>query len=157
MKTTRGYEVNKVRPRVVYIAGPYAAPDETTRLENVSRATQLALLASLFGYAPLVVHPSIEAGAYGDDNDLEVRERGLLIVGELCRATAAVGGACWVIARDDGSLSEGTKRDLAAYESAFVCWNDRLARRGHGAIYDTVIHTWAEWTAMLPEDLLRAP
>lgn len=101
-------------PTLVYVAGPFrGAP-----LLNSARAATVSALAVRQGYAPICVHPAIEAGAYGNDDVPEERERGLAAVIALVELVARNGGELWVILRDDGTPSEGTRREVAAYEAA---------------------------------------
>lgn len=115
-----------------YIAGPFAGPDQT---ENVRRACALSLWAVRQGYAPICVHPGIAAGAYGDDAVPADRERGLVACEALVRCVADdPASRMLVILRDDGKMSTGTDREVAA-------WIDE---RGP---FEVVVRTWAEWVA----------
>lgn len=96
----------------VYVAGPFARdPDNNTRV-----AVMVARFATHKGFAPLVVHPSILAGAYGDDNHPEERDAGIECALSLLKLVADhPHGELWVIERDDGTLSEGTAMELEAW------------------------------------------
>lgn len=109
----------------VYIAAPYADPSPTVRAWHVARACLLGRLALECGHAPVVVHPSIAAGVYGDDSDPVQRERGL-------RAALEIVDGCdelWALLRDDGTLSEGMAKEWGAFSGPIGCG------------------TWAQWRA----------
>ena len=61
----------------VYIAGPYTADTAEGRERNVARAAQLSRYAVQCVYAPIIPHPAILAGGYGDDAIEAEREAGL--------------------------------------------------------------------------------
>ena len=118
----------------VYIAGPYGDPDPLQIDLNVRRASALARLAVAEGLAPLVVHPAILAGAYGDDYNPQERAAGLdcsLSLVETVRRHS--GGQLWVLTRHDGELSPGTKLELQAWQG--VPRGRRHFRRG----------SWSQW------------
>lgn len=121
---------------LVYVAGPYAGTREGIAV-NVARALALGRWAVAGGHAPIVTHLFGAAGLYGapDEQDDGTSRRDALASG--CALAAAVGGArgiFWGIARDDGSMSEGTAAELAAFR-----------RAGTGAFVS--VQTWAEWLA----------
>lgn len=115
---------------LVYVAGPFAG----ARLTNAARAAAVSAIAVARGYAPVCVHPAIEAGAYGRDDPPSERERGLAAVCALVELVARNGGELWVILRDDGTPSAGTRREMEAYAKAgglrvraapWVVWESR--------------------------------
>lgn len=115
---------------IVYIAGPYAGLVDT----NVARASELSRFAVSLGIVPLCLHGSIQAGAYGDDDHPEERERGLERACDVAALVARSGGQIWVITRDDGTLSSGTERELAAW-----------LRATRDTFTPPSIKTWAQW------------
>ena len=97
----------------VYIAATYADPSPTVRAWHVARACLLGRLVLECGHAPVVVHPSIAAGVYGDDADPRERERGL-------RAALEVMDGCghlWALLRDDGTMSSGTAEEWRLFRA----------------------------------------
>lgn len=104
----------------IYVAGPFAAQEHPLPVPvglHVTRAAAVASWATRMGYAPLVVHPAIAAGAYGDDDDPDDRRMGLAATVELVRLVAShPAGELWLITRDDGTLSSGTAGELRAWE-----------------------------------------
>lgn len=125
------------RRRPVYIAGPYRGDV----VVNVQRAAELGRHAVDQGLAPYVPHVHgflgvLGAGTGGDD----ARTEGRAI--SCCLSIVHLfGGAepsdplapwLWVIARDDGTLSAGTLRELEEWDGI-----------------DPVIRTWAEWQAAM--------
>lgn len=98
----------------VYIAGPFGDPSPTVRAWHVARASLLGRLALECGHAPVVVHPSIAAGVYGDDADPAQRERGLRAALEVMRGCDEM----WVLLRDDGTKSDGVRAERRAWNLA---------------------------------------
>lgn len=118
----------------VYVAGPYAGDTEAEILVNVHRACCLARLAVASQLAPIVVHPAIEAQAYGRDEIPQERAAGLDCALALVELTARhSGGKLWILTRGDGSLSTGTARELEAWKGV---------RRGHREVRRG---SWAQW------------
>ena len=125
---------------IVYIAGPYAASSDEERTENVRRIGEVARFALSLGFAPITVHAAIEAGHYGDDSDPEARARGLDATCEIAGRIALSGGHFFAIRRDDGSLSDGTKREhdavlkSGAQKTAMICltWNEWKGAQSDG-------------------------
>jgi len=118
----------------VYIAGPFGDPDPIRVAFNVQRAMFLGRLAALEGKAPLVVHPMIHGGIYGDDNDPAARSHGTACSMALLRTIMLTShGRLWVLHDDDGNLSPGTKAEVAAWLRYRK--GDRALRRG----------TWETW------------
>lgn len=111
----------------VYIAGPFAGPSPTVRAWNVARASLLGRLALECGHAPVVVHPSIAAGAY--DADPAQRERGLRAALEVMRGCDAL----WALLRDDGTMSSGTAKEWREFDG-----------KAEGL-------TWAGWRGRIPD------
>jgi len=126
--------------RQVYIAGPYAANDWDGIVANCQRAIELGAYAARIGLCPIVPHSMGIAGVYGDPDeaDPETRERAIACGVRMAGAVAAGGGEFWAIAREDGSLSEGTRDEQAEYL--------RLAYHR-----EVVVRTWAEWVAFMAE------
>lgn len=130
-------------PAPVYIAGPYGDPDPAIVALNVRRAVLLGRFAFGLGLAPLVIHPLIIAIA-GDDTDPAIRERGiawsLALLDGIARHTE---GVLFVISRDDGALSAGTRTEVLRWRSARglaeVADGDAGISRG----------TWAQWSRAL--------
>lgn len=96
---------------IVYIAAPYGGDIE----DNVVRASALALHAVELGRAPLVIHPAIQAGAYGADDVPEERARGLRVAVALVRMVATVGGELWVLLTAEGGVTPGVRAEMNAY------------------------------------------
>lgn len=103
---------------LVYVAAPYGASSPQVRERNRRRACALARLAVQEGLAPVVVHPGIELGAYGDDDVPEDRQRGLEVACRLVQAVAEAGGYLWLLEADDHRLSLGCGAELLAWEDA---------------------------------------
>ena len=99
----------------VYIAGPYHADTLEERAENVRRVGVLSRHAVALGLVPVSVHAAVEAGHFGRDDVPEDRAAGLWASTQLAAGIARLGGLLWVIRRDDGSLSEGTQREVQAF------------------------------------------
>lgn len=121
----------------MYIAAPYAAPTPEGIAENVRRACLLARYAVSQGLAPVVLHPAIAAGAYGDEASPEERERGLQCAVEIARTVAAAGGRLWLIMSPHRDVSEGSALELVQfmqYACRTIPWDITLSMR-----------TWAEW------------
>ena len=102
--------------RLAYIAAPCGAPTPEGRAENARRAVALAALAAAWGRAPICVHPLIEAGVFGDDNDPNDRARGLACCMAQAEAVARADGELWLLLRDGGWISDGCRRELEAWE-----------------------------------------
>lgn len=126
--------------QLVYIAGPYKGKDRAEESGNVLRAAALSRLAIREGLSPIVVHPGIYLGAYGDDADDEQRAQGLDVAAEIVRAVAESGGAIWVIQRDDKTLSEGTEVEVSAYRRA-----SRKISNRHPLPSHVIERTWSQW------------
>ena len=140
-------------PEPVYIAAPFAGPDEDAVAKNVHRAVGLARLATESGYAPLVIHPAIHAGCYGNDDSPEDRARGLRIAVELVGLVATNPyGRLWVLARDDGSLSSGCAIELEHFVRVRTISSNAAPVQDHGAFQNNVeIRTWEEWQQWRPD------
>lgn len=120
--------------RFVYIAAPYRAATSAERAENVRRAGVLSRLALHLKFAPVCVLAAVEAGHFGRDGVPEDREEGLNAATALCRMVAKQRGQLWIIMRDDGTLSEGCRREEVAYNCA-------VAREAQWVL----VKTWAAW------------
>ena len=119
--------------QLVYIAGPYRASDRSEEARNVLKASALSRLAIRKGLSPIVVHPGIYLGAYGDDSDHRDRAAGLKVATRIVEAVAMSGGAIWVLLDENGGLSEGTGAELRTY------------RKNSEA--EASVKTWDEWVA----------
>ncbi len=111
----------------VYIAASFADPSPTVRAWHVARACLLGRLALECGHAPVVVHPSIAAGVYGDDADPRERERGLRAALEVMRGCDAM----WALLRDDGTMSYGTAGEWREFDGkaealTWAGWRGRI-------------------------------
>ena len=113
--------------RPCYIIAPYAGDVD----RNVARACLLGRLALAHGLAPVVVHPAIRAGVYGDDDVAEERERGLAASIEVALLVVMAFGDVWVLSNDDGSLSDGCAREWRA------CGEYAKPRNRHGWRFGT--------------------
>lgn len=118
----------------VYVAAPFADPSPTVRAWHVARACLLGRLALECGHAPVVVHPSIAAGVYGDDEVPHERERGLRAALEVMRGCDAL----WALLRDDGTMSAGTAEECRLFDG-----NPQAL-------------AWAGWRCRVPDVLLPA-
>lgn len=121
----------------VYIAGPYAAPTPEERTENVRRVGVLSRHAVALGLVPVSVHAAVDAGHFGRDDVPEDRAAGLWASTQLAAGVARLGGLLWVIRRDDGSLSEGTHREVQAFMAVAP---DGMYLPGA---------TWSEWSGIV--------
>jgi hypothetical protein len=113
----------------VYIAGPFTDPRPEVVAWHVARACLLGRLATECGHAPVVVHPSIAAGVYGDDAVAWQRERGLRAALEVMHGCDAL----WALLRDDGTMSSGTAGE----------WRDFDGK--------AEALTWAGWRGRIPD------
>ena len=89
-----------------YISAPLRLGDRT---RNVNRAKALGRLAQRRGLAPIVVHV---LGDVFDMDDKVAFECDLAIVS----AVAKEGGVLWVLLTDEGSVTEGCRLEVEAYE-----------------------------------------
>lgn len=125
--------VQPPRARFCYVAGPFAGSTREEVARNVHRAAMLGrYMLDTYGWVPIVVHPSIQAGVYGDDSVPEQRDYGIAAVSHILNLVASQDGVVVVIARDDGALSAGTQRELDALKSI----------NPDAQIF---VKTWAEW------------
>jgi len=108
---------NRTPGLLVYVAGPYRADTEEEREQNVRLACRVAHAVVLAGGIPVVVHPAILHGVYGEpsDSDPVERERGVANTLTLALYVRNAGGLCVAITRDDGSLSQGTRDEVALF------------------------------------------
>lgn len=112
--------------RLVYVAGPYRADTEEERLAHVARAARLGRLVMDAGGVPIVVHPSIAAGVYGDPGDATgprataERTRGMARTLSIALHVSTMGGACVALTREDGTFSEGTEREVGVFRAEDV-------------------------------------
>ena len=128
--------------KCVYIAAPYASDHPDGIATNVRRAVALGRLATEQGLAPIVVHPSILAGVYGDDNDPEARARGLKCTVAIAKLVARTSGHLWVLRNDDSTMSKGVAGEV-------VVW---MRATGMGAQSEGLhSFTWERWVQLHPE------
>lgn len=129
--------------RIVFVAGPYAAPTVDEIARNVRRAAALGRLAVERGLAPIVPHLLGHAGVYGsplDDGAAGlVRARALGCSLDLIRRVQP--DELWVIRCDDGSESPGVRFELEAWLEAT---EGRVPRRREAA-------PWSSWRERLVE------
>lgn len=96
-----------------------------------------------------MVHPGVQAGAYGSDEDPDERARGLAAA--LCLVELVARhpeGQLWIILREEGSLlSPGCSAELDRYVAMST-------RCGHAARVE--MRTWAHWERAFPVDLRNA-
>jgi hypothetical protein len=130
--------------KAVYIIGSYAAYDEHSERVNITRAVALGSLALATGHVPIVPHitigcSSLLLGQHSDvDADALAREAsygkngsgGLAAM--LRDSCASMDVSLWVILRDDGTMSSGTKAEYDEFTSDPI---------GVGAIS----LTWEDW------------
>lgn len=124
---------------IAYIAAPYAAPTPDLVAWNVARAALLGRLAIAEGFAPVVVHHSIEA-LFGAETPI-TRALGLdcdaAIVDMIARRASS---QLFVLLRDDGSATGGMIREHTAWQHARgQSGRDLLAING------VRVGTWAIW------------
>lgn len=129
----------KKRP-LLYVAGPYAGSTPEAIAENVRRATEVAKLAALRGFAPIVPHLHGHAGVHGSPDESCGKSRGVAL--ECAVAQVAACRYLFVILRDDGTLSPGTALEYDAWleanssrMSVLTCltwfdWQQRIADPG---------------------------
>ena len=108
--------------RIIYVAGPYRHDTEAGRVEHVERACRLAHKIMAAGGVPVVVHPAILHGVYGEPSDTDPveRERGVANTLTLALFVRNAGGRCVALTRDDGSLSQGTADEAALFAAQDV-------------------------------------
>lgn len=106
---------------LVYLAGPYAAPTEEGVLDNIHRIRALAQLAVTLGMSPVAQHFTGGIGVFGssiDDGSPSVSRHNALLAGQaVAHAIGRTGGLLWVVTRDDGTLTEGTALEVAAWQT----------------------------------------
>lgn len=123
------------RIRLCYVAAPFGAPTRELQAWNTWRAVALADLAGRRGFLPVVVHPLILEGLWGDDNDPDVRAAGLRATLAIASAVVEDGGVVWALTHDDGTLSPGVAGEVQA-----------AARSGERA----TCYSWAAWARTFP-------
>jgi len=131
----RGEDLDEYDMPIVYVAGPFREKKHRSEREvNSRRAVAVANLAVQRGLSPIVIHPAILLGAYGEDDSPRDRANGLEIACKIVRAVAGVPKSkLWVIKTDDGGLSEGTQVEVEAW-------------KGEGGMKSqTLMLTWDEW------------
>lgn len=129
----------------VYIAAPFGAPTAIGRKWNTERAMLLATIASRAGKAPMVVHPLILDGVYGDDNNPEQRAQGTLKSIALMRAIMMrTHGELWVLSGEGGVLSPGVAEEVKVWRYYRERKNIKLA-------------TWAGWELHASRHSLLVP
>jgi hypothetical protein len=117
--------------KAVYIIGPYAAYDEHSERVNVTRAVALGSLALATGHVPIVPHVTIGCSSLllgqhsgsGVDADALAREAsygkngsgGLAAM--LRDSCASMDVTLWIILKDDGTMSSGTKAEYDEFTS----------------------------------------
>jgi hypothetical protein len=102
---------------LIYVAGSYAASTPEAIELNVRRACMLGRLVAHTGATPVVPHAMGFLGCYGDPTEGAndgCRERAIRCGISLAQAVIASGGKMWVIAKDDGTMSDGTRKELKA-------------------------------------------
>lgn len=139
----------------LYVAAPYRAdtPEEVT--ENVRRACVLGHFAFLKGFAPIVMHPAIHAGVYGNDAIPAERAQGVAVDHVFLTMIHVANGRMWVILRDDGSHSEGVMAEVAFLTGeAPVVIPDEVGTcactyaEASDPAYRCFSATWAEWCVL---------
>lgn len=125
--------------QLVYIAGPLAGGTLAERQEHYRRIVALGRFAVDRGFTPIVPHLAIgalfgwpEVGETPDD-----RGMGLALSMALFRGVDRADGMLWVLLRDDGTPSTGTRAELGAWAE----WREAVGP-------DPVVGTWAEWCAV---------
>ena len=161
---------------VVYIAAPYSHPEPVGRALNVERARLLARLAVLEGLSPVLAHPLIDVGVFGDDANPQHRAFGLEADKAVVQAIAMTTNGCiWVLRNDDGDWSPGVDVERSTWirmrhglrglrEGSWATWLTLAICRGLGAQWDAHRHLHArEMFAVDPdgeegqERIFRAP
>jgi len=97
---------------LVYIAAPYGDPIPEIRRWNVARAVALGRVWQAKGYAPIVVHTSVEFGVYGCDESPEERAAGLESSLAIVEMVVRAGGTVAALLRDNGEASAGVKAEI---------------------------------------------
>ncbi len=131
----RGEDLDEYGMPLVYIAGPFREKEHRSEREvNSRRAVAVANLAVQQGLSPIVIHPAILLGAYGEDDSPRDRANGLQIACKIVRAVAGVPKSrIWVIKTDEDEISEGTQAEVEA-------WKDE-----GGTKSQALMLTWDEW------------
>lgn len=138
-------------PPVVYVAGPFAAPDAAGIRQNVLNACALSLYAVTEGLSPLCPHPGIMAGAFGRESSPAERERGIrMVLAHVELVARHSEGRFWAIQNPDGGLSSGTQRELECFVETWQA----LHPQDPYASNTIVVKTWAEWKATIPDSLI---
>ena len=118
---------------VVYICAPYGDKDPAVVQQNIERAEKMARYAVYMGYSPVVVHSYIDR-VFGDDNDPELRKRGLGCVVSIAWAVAMAGGKLWLMQKPNGSITSGCAKEVNIFRSA--------TRSGDNICFGT----WDNWS-----------
>lgn len=119
---------------IAYIAAPFAARTKRGRVRNTLRAIALGKLAHRTGFAPIVVHPSLER-LYGDDGDAPARRAGLAANCAIVDGIAALAESeIWVLALtktpQSVRITDGCRAEVETWQ---------LTRGGQGLR----LETWA--------------
>lgn len=132
-----------------WIAAPYADYDHAAGVlakveKNVSDAVAFAFRYTSANYAPICIHPAIQAGAYGNDGDDSDRAQGLAVSRALVRLIASDPlGVFVLLLRRDGTISPGCLFELCVFLGA--CGEPASLRytpnRIHVYAYKAVIET----------------
>lgn len=98
---------------VIVLSSPYTGPTPAHIAWNVARASLLSRLLTRMGYAVLPLAPLVHTGCWGDDGDPEQRAAGMEALRRLIRGQFAGGAELRTLLRDDGTMSEGCKGEVA--------------------------------------------
>jgi hypothetical protein len=144
-----------VTPRVVYVAGPYAAATPAEVAVNVDRAIAVGRLAVLRRRAPIVPHAQGWLGVFGaaDESEPGVRQAALRSAAAVARTVGEVLGEFWAIEREDGTLSDGTAHELEAYVRGAESFGVSHRRALDGVIR----RAWWRWAADLEAEGIGLP
>lgn len=144
----RGPTVNADSRALLFVCAPYASFGGIDIPENVRRAAALGSYAASLGFSPVVPHTHGFLGVYGSpsEKDETTRATALSCGVALARAIGSNRGRIWVIAREDGSLSEGCREEVYAFsESSGMTVDDISIRR------------WSSWCALMGKDFSERP
>jgi len=131
---------------LLYVAATYGDPSPIIRRWHTERAALLGRLAQACGYAPIVVHTSIEAGVYGDDGDADQRAAGMASTLAICDAVArSQSSAVWALLRDDDTASEGTTNEATIAVSARTLLIIKAWRAWGHVASGRAAHLLTEW------------
>lgn len=146
--------------RLCYVAGPFGGHGDTLTARkaqeeiNVNRACFVGyILWKHRNYAPVVPH-AIGTMVYGDDHDADVRRMSIDAGVAMAHGVGRAGGSFFALRRDDGIISEGTGRELMAWQHTYSA-RRALGLESANINWDTLpLAPKDDWSANVDNDKL---